>query len=95
MKHKRDRIIQKEKLIEEIEEWANELLHYDAEDKIDDFNVYEWNENPEFKIIRVMSPVGQELYFKVEPLNPFRYWVTLLLDTWEKEPKSRKRRGRR
>ena len=79
-----DRVIEKEKLIEEIRKWANELLHYNAEDKIDDFNVYEWKVNPEYKIIRVMSPVGQELYFRVIPFSRNRYCISLILDTWEK-----------
>mgnify|MGYP000536506001 CR=1 FL=1 len=74
--------VRKEKLYETVRDIANKLLLYNAEDKIDDFNVYEWNEDPEHKIIKVMSPVGQELYFRVEPLSDTHYYIYLLLDTW-------------
>jgi len=81
----KERIFKREVLMEKIEEWANELLQYNAEDKIDDFNVYLWNKDRDYKIIRVMSPVGQELYFNVKPLMNGDFAVELLLDTWAKD----------
>jgi len=86
MPKKLERIVKREKLISEVRKWANELLQYNAEDKIDDFNIFEERIDKDYKIIRVMSPVGQELYFKVEPLTDKKFYVELLLDTWEDDP---------
>lgn len=80
--HFEKRHVKKNELIEEVRKWANEILQYNAEDKIDDFNIYEWNQDSEEKIIRVMSPLGQKLYFEVSPISIEKCVITLLLDTW-------------
>lgn len=81
--HFEKRYVKRNKLVEEVRRWANEILQYNAKDKIDDFNVYEWNEDSEEKIIRVMSPLGQKLYFEVSPISKEECVVVLLIDTWK------------
>jgi len=71
-------IVRKDKLIETIEKWAEELLDYD----IDDTSMCEDIDNPEFKIYRVMDVSGRTLYFSIHPHIDKEYcYVDLLADT--------------
>jgi len=83
MSEELERVVRKEELIDKVKEWANEILQYDAENKIDRFDIFESEVNSEIKIIRVFSPVGQILCFRVRPYSVDEFCVELLYNSWK------------